>query len=125
MFSGQVLSAEQIDAIQRASEDVLERSGCKVFDEAALALCRNAGAKVDDASGRVRLPRELLRELVSQAPSSYTVTGLDGIERRPAPGPRAGHVLHGFPGLRLAGGPRQPAGLGGAPSSAWARAGST
>ena len=81
MLSIKVLSDGQIEEIRNASEDILERTGFKVLDGHALALCRNAGARVNEASGIVRLPRELLRELLSQAPSQYTVTGLDGAER--------------------------------------------
>jgi len=76
-----VLSDSQIEQIQQASEEIIEHTGFKVMDDEVLRLCRKAGAHVDEVSGMVRMPRPLLRELVRQAPSSYTVTGLDGIER--------------------------------------------
>ncbi|MFA6046877.1 MAG: trimethylamine methyltransferase family protein [Phycisphaerales bacterium] len=97
MFSWQALTEDQIHQIQRASEDVLERSGFKVLDEAALTVCRKAGAEVDAAAGRVRLPRELLRELVHQAPGSYTVTGLDGLQRRIGAGETWGFAITNDP----------------------------
>jgi len=81
MIASQVLSHSQIEQVQHASERILEVAGFKVMDAEALALCRRAGARVDEAGGVVRLPKELLRELVAQAPHCYSVTALDGIER--------------------------------------------
>ena len=97
MLFGPVLSQEQIQHIQRATEDVLERSGFRVQDEAALALCRKAGAKLDEPSGLVRMPRELLRELISQTPSSYVVKGLDTVERRIGAGDLWGFAITNDP----------------------------
>lgn len=81
MIFAKVLSDDQVEQIRNASEEMLEVTGFKVMHDEALDLCRKAGAKVNDASGIVRLPRELLRELLARAPSHYSVTGLNGIER--------------------------------------------
>ncbi|MFC1597899.1 trimethylamine methyltransferase family protein [Planctomycetota bacterium] len=81
MIVGKVLSDSQIEQVQHASERILEVTGFKVMHAEALALCRRAGARVDEADGVVRMPKELLRELVAKAPSRYRVTALDGIER--------------------------------------------
>ena len=82
MLSGKVLSDDQIQQVHTAAEEILERAGCRVMDQRALQLCRQAGALVDDTSGRVRFPRQLLGELIAQAPPSYQVKGVDGITRR-------------------------------------------
>jgi trimethylamine---corrinoid protein Co-methyltransferase len=82
MLSGKVLSDDQIEQVHAAAEEILERAGCRVTDQRALELCRKGGALVDESSGRVRFPRQLLGELIARAPGSYQVKGLDGIARR-------------------------------------------
>ncbi len=78
MNFARVLSDVQIEQIQQATEEVLEVTGFQVMEERAQRQCAAAGAKVDAASGRVRLPRQLLRELLKQVPASYTIRGIDG-----------------------------------------------
>jgi len=80
MIFQNILNEGQLEGIRNASEEILERAGIKVMDDNALSLCRKAGAKVNDATGLVRMPRELLRELVGLAPSRYSVRGLGGAE---------------------------------------------
>lgn len=80
MLSGLTLSQDQVETIRDATERILETTGVKVMHEGALSLCAKAGARVD-AGGVVRLPRQLLRELISRAPAQYSVTGLDGVKR--------------------------------------------
>jgi len=75
------LSGSQIEQIRLATEDILETVGLKVMHDGALRRCRKAGAKVEETSGIVRFPRELLRELIGYAPASYTVMGVDGVQR--------------------------------------------
>ena len=97
MLSGKALSDDQIDQVQTASEDILERTGCRVPHERTLQLCRKAGAKVDESSGQVRFPRDLLRELTSQAPRSFEVKGLDGIGHEVGSGEQWGLAITNDP----------------------------
>ena len=76
-----VLSDGQLDEIRDTTERILEDTGVKVMHDEALAVFRKAGAKVSDSSGTVRLPRSLLRELLSHAPGTCSLTGVDGIAR--------------------------------------------
>ena len=69
------LSENQIKQIQQATEDVLERTGIEVQHPGLLAIAAKAGARVDKASGTVRIPPPLLRELIGQVPSQYTIAG--------------------------------------------------
>ena len=62
----EVLSREQIDRIHDTAVRVLENIGIDFREDEALALWAKAGAKVDGA--RVRVPRELLMDLVARAP---------------------------------------------------------
>lgn len=78
MFPGEVLSEGQVEQLQQAAGEVLSTTGFRVMDDAALAACRKAGAHADMASGVVRFPAGLLRELLAMAPGGYTVGGIDG-----------------------------------------------
>ena len=75
---GRVLSDSQIEKLNKSAEDILENTGFKVLDEDGLSRCAAVGANVDEASGLVRLPRELLYELVAQAPSAYAISSIGG-----------------------------------------------
>ncbi len=97
MLSGTVLSEDQIQEVQAASEEILERSGCHVLSQQALELCRNAGARVNETSGQVRFPRELLRELIAKAPRTYEIRGLDGIAHQVGDGRQRGMAITNDP----------------------------
>ena len=97
MLIGKVLSDVQLSEVRDASEEILERTGCRVLDAQALALCRKAGARVEDANGTVRIPRSLLRELVARAPSRFKATGVDGITREIGGGRQWGMAITNDP----------------------------
>ena len=67
----EVLDEEQLERIHQASMKILEEVGIDFRDPEALADWRAAGADVQGE--RVRIPRELLMELVAKAPSEYTM----------------------------------------------------
>ena len=97
MLIGKVLSDVQLSEVRDASEEILERTGCRVLDAQALALCRKAGARVEDANGTVRIPRSLLRELVARAPSRFKATGVDGVTREIGGGRQWGMAITNDP----------------------------
>ena len=72
------LTTDQIARIMSATEEVLEDTGVVVMHQGMLGRLEKAGARVDAASGTVRLPRQLLRELLSMAPRQYTISGSGG-----------------------------------------------
>ena len=74
------LSQSQIEEIQSATEDILENVGVHVMHEGILQRARAAGARVDEASGIVRIPAPMLRELLAQVPSQYQIADLEGAE---------------------------------------------
>lgn len=74
------LTSNQIEEIQRATEDVLENVGVAVMHKGLLKRARAVGAQVDGTSGVVRLPAPLLRELLAQAPTQYQISDLYGNE---------------------------------------------
>lgn len=75
------LTDSQVEQVHRATIDVLQNGGFRVMHEDALRRWQQAGAKVDEVSGIVRVPEQLLSELLGQVPSFYTVTGVDGQPR--------------------------------------------
>ena len=70
----EVLSQDQLMAIHEASLNLLEKIGIEFMGPAARDLLRKAGAKVDDDTGLVRIPRELIAAGLRTAPSSFTLT---------------------------------------------------
>lgn len=61
----EVLSQEEIRAIHKSSLRTLEKTGVRVPHEDCLARCRRAGAMVEEASGVVRIPSNLMEEVLS------------------------------------------------------------
>jgi trimethylamine--corrinoid protein Co-methyltransferase len=69
----EVLNAEQLEKIHDASLRILEEIGMEFLDAEALALWRDAGARVEAGSQRVRFDRGLILELVARTPPSVTL----------------------------------------------------
>ena len=72
------LSENQIERLQQATEEILEVVGFQVTNAEPRRRERVAGAIVDDARQRLRLPATLLRELLARIPPQYLITDLDG-----------------------------------------------
>jgi trimethylamine--corrinoid protein Co-methyltransferase len=82
----EVLSPDEVERIHGASMQVLVGVGVKVDYAPARELFRRAGADVDTSSNIVRIPEDLVRWAVSQAPSQFTLYGCDGQFRLPVGG---------------------------------------
>ena len=74
------LTADQVECIQAATEQVLETVGVRVMHAGLLARARAAGAEVEDASGVVRISAPLLRELLARVPAQYDIAGVPGAD---------------------------------------------
>ena len=70
----EALSQDQVGAIDEASLRLLQEIGIEFMSPAARDMLRRAGASVDDATGLVRIPRELVREALKTAPASFVLT---------------------------------------------------
>jgi trimethylamine---corrinoid protein Co-methyltransferase len=70
----EVLSAEQLEAIDRTSLRILEELGIELMSGRARDLLRAAGAEVDEATRTVRLDRGLVTAAVATAPASFMLT---------------------------------------------------
>ena len=73
-----VLSDAEIEKLHEKTLEVLETVGIRITHDEAIAKLRRAGARVDEASCTVKFPRELVKELLDQAPSFAIETGLNG-----------------------------------------------
>ena len=67
------VSADELEAIHEASLTVLEEIGMDFLHDGARQILRDAGARVEANSLRVRLPRELVEAQIGLAPTSFTL----------------------------------------------------
>ncbi len=72
------LGESDVKRIVDDSMRILKESGMLVYSERAREAFRMAGAEVDDASCRCRLPRALVEDAVDSNPSSVTLASRDG-----------------------------------------------
>ena len=70
-----VLSVDEIKAIQSATHHLLENVGVRFPSDRALQIFAENGAQVDMQSQVVRLPSDLVAKAVEHAPRSYELTG--------------------------------------------------
>ena len=82
----EVLSPDEVERIHDASMQVLGSVGLKVDYAPARDLFGQAGAEVDTSNHIVRIPEQLVRWAVSQAPSRLTLYGSDAQFRLPIGG---------------------------------------
>ncbi len=73
-----VLSDAEVELMHAKTLDVFENVGVVITHDEALLKLKQAGAKVDEASGRVRFPAKMVDELIAAAPSIAPSTGLNG-----------------------------------------------
>jgi trimethylamine--corrinoid protein Co-methyltransferase len=71
-----VLNDDQVEQLQLATLEVLERTGVQLTHPRALELLDGAGARVD--GNRVRLPAWLVEEAIRQAPSRVVLGQRNG-----------------------------------------------
>jgi trimethylamine---corrinoid protein Co-methyltransferase len=69
----EILSADQVETIHRASLRILEEIGMEVLGDRALDLLGRAGATIDQGRRNVRLDGAMVEELVALAPATFTL----------------------------------------------------
>ena len=69
----EILSADEIEMIHRASLRILDEIGFEVLGERAIDVLAKAGARVDRSNRRVRLDPAFVEQLVALAPSEFTL----------------------------------------------------
>jgi len=73
-----MLTPEDVQKIDQTGRRIVEHIGFKVLDRGFLDILKAAGAQVDYENQRVRFPAGLLDELLSRAPSRFTLYSRDG-----------------------------------------------
>ena len=73
----EVLTKDQIAAINDRSLRVLEETGIKFWDSRATKLLEDAGAETDPGSNIVRFPPGLVEESLRRSPKTVTLAGRD------------------------------------------------
>lgn len=76
-----LLDENQVAAVHEASLTLLEDIGVEFMGAAARALLASAGAIVEDETGLVRIPREVVAHALGSVPSRFVVTPRN-VERR-------------------------------------------
>ena len=72
-----LLSQEQLDEIHSATLEVMERTGCRIFSEEAVALLKKAGAQVTEGN-RVRISPGLVEKALSTVPKRVVLCDREG-----------------------------------------------
>ncbi len=67
----EILDAEQLETIVRASLKVLETQGMRFLEPGSRKIMQKAGADIDETNKMVRLDRELVEEKLALAPSEF------------------------------------------------------
>jgi trimethylamine--corrinoid protein Co-methyltransferase len=78
-----VLGDEGVHRIDAAARRILEQTGVEIPHEDVLALFRRAGAQVDPAGGRVRIPSGLIDDCLASAKKTFTLYGRDRTHTAP------------------------------------------
>ena len=76
MVSGGVLQDSDLEKINLATLNILERVGLKVEHEQVRGRLLAAGAGPGASSGTVRFPREMIAEYLALAPESVKLCGM-------------------------------------------------
>jgi trimethylamine--corrinoid protein Co-methyltransferase len=93
----EIVSADELEAIHRASLIILEEIGMDFLNAEARRLLREAGADVREGSQRVRFDRGLIEEKIRTVPAEFTLHA-----RNPAHNLRFGGAWLSFPQMASA-----------------------
>src|SRR5262245_3095817 len=69
----ELASADEIEAIHRASLEILERIGIRFTLPAAREIFRKAGARVDEEAMRVRIGGDIVAQALKTVPDTVTL----------------------------------------------------
>jgi len=73
----QILSEKDLEAIHNATLTLMSDFGVKVSGKEAGEIYSRAGCQIDEATGLIRFPKELVNDAIMKAPSSYFMCGRD------------------------------------------------
>ena len=73
----EVLTEDDIDHVDKATMEILGRTGVAIYEKQSREVLGRAGADVDEAGWRVRIPERVVREALEKAPSRFKLAGRD------------------------------------------------
>lgn len=73
--SYQILSEQDLKNIHSATLSLMKNCGVRVYGEEAKEIYRNAGCSVDEDSGLIRFPEELVNDSIVKTPEHYAMCG--------------------------------------------------
>ena len=74
----EVLSKDEIQAINSASIELLSTLGIKIESPSARSLLKESGAELNDENSFVKLPEALIKKKLREVPDSFKLHGPDG-----------------------------------------------
>jgi len=89
----QILSEDEKEIIHRESLRILEKIGMLFHSRRARQVLGSNGAKVDEETGMVRIPEEMVERALGTAPKSFTLGSRVAEKDFDLPSPRSGYVL--------------------------------
>jgi len=98
----ELFTESELDQLEDATLSVLETAGAMYQSDAILDALAKAGAQVDRATQRARLPRPLMKQVIERQRQRQQAEGGDARPRRPQGEPDPSTSLRaGLPGLDL------------------------
>ncbi|HVI40390.1 MAG TPA: trimethylamine methyltransferase family protein, partial [Anaerovoracaceae bacterium] len=73
--SYQILSEQDIKTIHSATLSLMKNCGVRVFGAEAKEIYRNAGCIIDEDTGLIHFPEELVNDAIMKTPEHYTMCG--------------------------------------------------
>lgn len=73
--SYQILSEDDLRAVHSATLSLMSNYGVRVFGKEAIEIYRKAGCQVDESTGLIRFPEELVNDAISKTPERYAMCG--------------------------------------------------
>ena len=95
-----MLTEEDIELIDRASIDILEKTGVAVYEKESLDVLEGGGASVERNTSRVKIPEKLVRESIERLPRRVTLAGRDEA-RSITLGAGDSHFMNSLQGIRV------------------------
>jgi len=73
----QILSEQDLKSIHSATLTLMKTVGVRVYGEEAREIYRSAGCIIDDDSGLIRFPEEVVNDAIVKTPEQYVMCGRD------------------------------------------------
>ena len=73
----EVLTEDGINQVDKATMDILANTGVAIYEKQSMQVLEQAGADIDGARSRAKIPERTIREALEKAPSRFKLAGRD------------------------------------------------